>query len=142
MGTVDRVEEFVRDNAVDVGWSVGVIVIVFALRYLLLRALSPRLDSAEARFLFRKTSLYVSSAIAMVGLVAIWISQLGSIGSFIGILSAGVAIALSDVLKNLAGWAYIVIRRPFKPGDRIEIGEYAGDVIDIPVQHSGDSELG
>jgi small-conductance mechanosensitive channel len=40
---------------------------------------------------------------------------------------------LSDVLKNLAGWAYIVVRRPFKPGDRIEIGDFAGDVIDIRV---------
>ena len=124
---------FLQDNWQDVAWSLGVVFALFAMRLLLLRGVAPRLESDEARFRLRKTSLYIVWAIAFVGLLAIWITEIGSVGSFIGILSAGIAIALSDVLKNLAGWAYIVIRRPFKPGDRIEIGEYAGDVIDIRV---------
>jgi small-conductance mechanosensitive channel len=32
---------------------------------------------------------------------------------------------------NLAGWAFIVWRRPFEVGDRVEIGTYKGDVVDI-----------
>ena len=63
----------------------------------------------------------------------IWTRQLANVGSFIGLLSAGIAIALSDVLKNVAGWVLIVFRRPFKVGDRIEVGPDAGDVIDIGV---------
>jgi len=34
-------------------------------------------------------------------------------------------------LKNLAGWLFIVLRRPFRLGERIQIGEHKGDVIDI-----------
>lgn len=41
------------------------------------------------------------------------------------------AIALADVLKNMAGWMYIPSRRPFRVGDRIEIEGTRGDVVDI-----------
>src|SRR5690606_23340188 len=32
---------------------------------------------------------------------------------------------------NLAGWLFILIRHPFAVGDRIQMGQHAGDVIDI-----------
>jgi len=48
-------------------------------------------------------------------------------------LSAGIAIALKDVVANFAGWLFIISRRPFSVGDRIQIGNYAGDVIDTRV---------
>ena len=31
----------------------------------------------------------------------------------------------------MAGWFFIVVRKPFVVGDRVQIGEHAGDVIDI-----------
>lgn len=41
------------------------------------------------------------------------------------------AVALQDPLTNLAGWAFLMMRRPYVVGDRIEIGGHVGDVIDI-----------
>jgi small-conductance mechanosensitive channel len=38
---------------------------------------------------------------------------------------------MREPLTNLAGWAFILWRRPFAIGDRIEVGAYAGDVVDI-----------
>src|SRR5690606_31191468 len=32
---------------------------------------------------------------------------------------------------NLAGWVFLVVRHPFRIGDRIHIGEHMGDVLDI-----------
>lgn len=47
------------------------------------------------------------------------------------------AIALQSRLLNLAGWLFIVTRRPFQVGDRIESDGTAGDVIDVrPFQFS------
>ncbi len=60
----------------------------------------------------------------------IWFKGAQSLVTYFGLLSAGVAIALKDVLANLAGWLYIITRRPFNAGDRVQIGEFAGDVID------------
>ena len=34
-------------------------------------------------------------------------------------------------MTNLAGWVFIAIRKPFAVGDRIEIGDHTGDVIDM-----------
>jgi len=49
----------------------------------------------------------------------------------LGLASAGLAIAMHDTIANIAGWVFILSRKPFKVGDRIQIGDSAGDVIDI-----------
>jgi small-conductance mechanosensitive channel len=51
----------------------------------------------------------------------------------LGLLSAGIAIALQDSIVNIAAWLFITIRQPFKVGDRIQISSIAGDVIDIRI---------
>ncbi|RLC49523.1 MAG: mechanosensitive ion channel family protein, partial [Candidatus Cloacimonadota bacterium] len=61
----------------------------------------------------------------------IWFVAVQSLATFMGLLSAGVAIALKDLILNLAGWFYIIARRPFEVGDRIQIGADSGDVIDL-----------
>ncbi|HLA64053.1 MAG TPA: mechanosensitive ion channel domain-containing protein, partial [Rhodothermales bacterium] len=63
-------------------------------------------------------------------LFRIWLGALGAFATFLGLLSAGLAIALKDPLTNLAGWVFIVWKRPFSPGDRIMIRTHTGDVID------------
>lgn len=129
-------EEFlglISDHALNLGLSLLFLVLIFTLRYLILRTVVARLHDAEAAFRARKLSFYISVGLLLFALAWIWTSQLANAGSFIGLLSAGVAIALSDVLKNVAGWGLILFRRPFKVGDRIEVGPNAGDVIDIGV---------
>jgi small-conductance mechanosensitive channel len=60
----------------------------------------------------------------------VWIGALSSLATFLGLLSAGLAIALRDPLVNMAGWVFIVWKRPFVAGDRITIRKHMGDVID------------
>ncbi|MDA0197098.1 MAG: mechanosensitive ion channel [Bacteroidetes bacterium] len=57
-------------------------------------------------------------------------------------VSAGLTIALKDPIVNIAGWLFIIIRRPFEVGDRVEIGEHAGDVIDIKIFQFTINEIG
>ncbi|MEM8566717.1 MAG: mechanosensitive ion channel domain-containing protein [Bacteroidota bacterium] len=47
--------------------------------------------------------------------------------------SVGIAVgfAAQDVLKNVFGGIMILFDRPFKVGDKIEIGEYYGEVVEI-----------
>lgn len=63
----------------------------------------------------------------------VWYEGFQSIATFLGLLSAGLAIALKDLLVNLAGWIFIMWRRPFEVGDRIQIGNLVGDVIDLRI---------
>jgi small-conductance mechanosensitive channel len=47
--------------------------------------------------------------------------------------SAGIAVgfAAQDILKNVFGGIMILFDKPFHVGDKVEIGEYYGEVIDI-----------
>ena len=38
---------------------------------------------------------------------------------------------MRDPITGITGWAYILWRAPFGVGDRIQIGNNAGDVIDL-----------
>jgi small-conductance mechanosensitive channel len=62
---------------------------------------------------------------------SVWIRAIGQFGTFLGLLTAGIAIAMKDPLTNIAGWLFILARKPFGLGDRIQIGNQAGDVIDL-----------
>ncbi len=113
--------------------SLAIIVILWAIRRLVLRAVHRRTEDVAARYRWRKTTTYTAVALGVVLLGAVWIAALRQLGTFLGLLSAGLAIALKDLVSDLAGWAFILSRRPFQVGDRIQIGPHAGDVIDIRV---------
>lgn len=113
--------------------SAVVVLIVVVLRRVVLRIIHSRIQDPEVWYRARKIATYTSTLLVLFFLLRIWLIQLENFATFLGLLSAGVAIVLSDVLKNLAGWAYLLTRRPFRAGDRVEIGDHAGDVIDIPV---------
>ncbi|MFL5730426.1 MAG: mechanosensitive ion channel family protein, partial [Cytophagaceae bacterium] len=49
----------------------------------------------------------------------------------LGLLSIILGFALQTPILSFIGWIYIVVRKPFKIGDRIRVGEDEGDVIDI-----------
>lgn len=133
--------DFLSQNVENLGLSLLILVVVFALRFMVLRTVLSRVDAVGV-FKAKRISLYISVAVLLLGLGWVWTQQLANAGSFIGILSAGIAIALTDVLKNLAGWGFIVFRRPFKRGDRIEVGAHRGDVIDIRMFRFSMLEIG
>jgi small-conductance mechanosensitive channel len=66
-------------------------------------------------------------------LAKIWIAGVTGYATYLGLLSAGLAVALQDPLTNLVGWFFIITRRPFTVGHRVQIGPHIGDVVDIRI---------
>jgi small-conductance mechanosensitive channel len=97
------------------------------------RLLLPRIEDLQVRYRTRKLTGYAIFIIAILVIGRVWLGEFEAAGTYLGIASAGLAIAMRDPLVNLAGWAFIMLRRPFAVGDRIEIGAHAGDVIDLRV---------
>ncbi|MEJ2501971.1 MAG: mechanosensitive ion channel [Gemmatimonadota bacterium] len=110
--------------------SVLVIVAVMVVRSLVLRVMRARVEDVRVRYRWRKTITYISVAVGILLVGRVWSDAVGELATFLGLLSAGLAIALRDPIVNLGGWHFIIWRRPFVVGDRIEIGNHAGDVID------------
>lgn len=104
---------------------------LWLLRRLFLHIVLRRTDSVGRRYQWRKTSAYVTAFLAFLVISPLWVGEPQSAATYLGLLSAGLAIALREPVTNLAGWAFILWRRPFRVGDRIQIGLHAGDVVDI-----------
>jgi small-conductance mechanosensitive channel len=115
----------------NIEWTVLVAAVLFLLRRLSLLVLTRRLDDPERRYLAVKTVNYLLGFGFVLALFRIWLGGFSGLAASIGIISAGLAIALHAPLTNFAGWVFLTVRRPFTVGDRIEIGGHAGDVIDL-----------
>ncbi len=113
--------------------TLAIIVGLSILRMVVIRFLIRKVHEAKTRYNWRKYTSYVFAVVGTILIADVWFGGLSDIGTFLGLLSAGIAIALKDPIANLAGWLYIVWRRPFHVGDRIELGDVAGDVIDLRI---------
>lgn len=78
-----------------------------------------------------KKPLLCKFFIGFLAVVQIWFASIESIATFLGLLSAGIAIALKDPVTDLAAFLFVIWRKPFDVGDRIELDTIKGDVIDI-----------
>ncbi|MEK6850454.1 MAG: mechanosensitive ion channel family protein [Nanoarchaeota archaeon] len=64
------------------------------------------------------------------------------LGIFAGLLTAGLGFALQKPITGIAAWLMIVIKRPFRVGDRVKIGETKGEIYDITLTHIYIDETG
>lgn len=101
-----------------------------------------RVTDAWSRYRWRKATTYATSGLGVLLVGRTWFVGMESIATFLGLLSAGLAIALKDPVTNFAGWVFLMWRRPFEVGDRIEIAGQKGDVIDIRLQQFTLNEIG
>jgi small-conductance mechanosensitive channel len=113
--------------------SIVVFLVIWLIRFLLVRIVWRRSEDIRTRYLWRKMSTYVLVTIGIIIVGRIWFEGIQSIATFMGLVAAGLVVALRDVIMNIAGWVFIITRRPFTLEDRIQIGEHRGDVIDIRV---------
>ena len=115
----------------DLGFTLAAWIVLILARFLSGRILEYRVKDVQRRYVINKTLSYILGFIFFIALVSIWFGGLTSWSAYLGLVSAGLAIALQDPLVNLAGWVFISVRKPFTVGDRIEISGLRGDVIDI-----------
>jgi small-conductance mechanosensitive channel len=109
-----------------------IIILLWLVRWLAIRMIHRRYaDNDRMLYNWRKTVEYASVVLGVLLVGRLWLEGIGTLVTYLGLLSAGIAIALQDLIVALAGWLFIIWRRPFVVGDRIEIGDHLGDVIDI-----------
>jgi small-conductance mechanosensitive channel len=84
----------------------------------------------KTQYRLRKIITYIIWSIAFLIIGRIWFAGFQALSTYLGLLSAGLAIALQSPLVNLAGWAFILWRKPFSVGDRVQVKDHRGDVID------------
>jgi len=122
--------------------TVLIIIGIWLIRKILIKFFLDKLDDVSVRYKWKKLILYILVFLGLILILPLWFGAFGSLSTYLGLLSAGIAISLKDLIVNFVGWTFIVIRKPFKVGDRIQIGEVKGDVIDIRVFQFSVMEIG
>ncbi len=122
--------------------SVIILFILWAARLITLKISLRGVIDPHLHYKWRKNSSYIAFTIGFFLIGRIWFEGVQSIATFLGLLSAGLAIALKDPITDLVGWLFVLWRQPFQIGDRIQIGDVRGDVIDLRIFKFTLNEIG
>ncbi len=137
--------ELLRDNESLGGRLVTTAAIAgagFAAASLAARFSLRRVRDSYTRYHVRKAIRFGVFALALVGLAIVWKPFAGRVGVVLGLLAAGVAFAMQEVIGAIAGWVNILSGRIFRVGDRIDMAGVRGDVIDITPLRTKILEIG
>jgi small-conductance mechanosensitive channel len=107
------------------------IVFIHATFHVLEQTLPRRFGRADARYKVRKFVIFSGYLSILLFLAILFEDRLGRLSFAFGVVGAGVAVALQDVLASIAGAFSIGFSRLYAIGDRVQIGDTRGDVIDI-----------
>ena len=114
-----------------VGIGVVVITLVLTVGAVIRGVILQPLKDPAARFnLNRVTNLFVGLAIFVIVISILFANWYASLVSF-GVISLVIGLALQNPVTSFIGWIYILVKAPYRVGDRIKIGEAKGDVIDV-----------
>lgn len=94
----------------------------------------------------RQQSLLIRRIVvgATVALMVIFslVTEVGSLATFAGFITAGLAVALQNVILSVAAYFFLIGRYGIRVGDRVEISGISGDVMDIGLVRLHLMELG
>jgi small-conductance mechanosensitive channel len=120
---------------------VGILLIHITFR-LLEQTLPRRFGQADARYRVRKFLVFCGYVAILLFVAMLFEDRLGRLSFTLGIAGAGVAVALQDVLASIAGAFSIGFSRLYTAGDRVQIGDIRGDVLDIGLLRTTVMEIG
>jgi small-conductance mechanosensitive channel len=107
------------------------IVIVLAIAKAITVYALGTIEDAPTRFtLTRIEHLIVAVLIALIAVSIIFVNWYAALTA-LGIGSIIIGLAVQTPMKSFIGWIYILVRQPYRVGDRIRIDDATGDVIDV-----------
>jgi len=118
------------------------LAIVFGAAELWRRAVMHYVQDSRRRYQFlllRRIALWCL-VVVIVGFA--FASELGSIVTFAGLITAGLAVAMQSVLVSIVGYFFLIGKYGIRIGDRVQIGEVTGEVIELGLVRLYLMELG
>ena len=90
-----------------------------------------RIEDASTRFTLQRVArLAVALAVAVIVISIIFVNWYAAVAAF-GVGSIIIGLAVQTPMKSFIAWIYILVRQPYRVGDRIKIADATGDVIDV-----------
>jgi small-conductance mechanosensitive channel len=106
---------------------VAVLTVARALDFYLINNVHDAASKYNIRRILKLVTAIVVAFIVISILFANWYTAIVSLG----LVSLMLGFALQTPITSFIGWVYVLIRTPYRVGDRIRIGDATGDVIDV-----------
>ncbi|HEV7429241.1 MAG TPA: mechanosensitive ion channel family protein [Thermoanaerobaculia bacterium] len=108
-----------------------VLMLVFAFSALWRRVTFRYVQDVRRRHQFLLLRRIVTLVIVAGVIAASFATDVGSLTTFAGFLTAGIAIALQDVILSVAGYFVIIGKYGIRVGDRVQIAHVSGEVLEV-----------
>ncbi len=119
-------------------WVVAIILVISFLR----RILKKSLPDSSVRYKSQKGVEILGYILIILLTISYFTGNVKDFTLAIGLLTAGIAVTLQELILSIAGSFYIFFVKVYKPGDRIEINGIKGDIIDIDSIYTTMMEIG
>jgi len=138
----ERERDDLRQLSLDLGILVLLVAALLAVGEIWKRTTFRYIRDSRRRYQFlllRRVVMWVA-----VGLIVVlaFASQLGSAVTFAGLLTAGVAVALQNVIVSVVAYFFLIGKYGIRVGDRVQIAGVTGEVVDIGLVRIHVMELG
>jgi small-conductance mechanosensitive channel len=122
--------------------SLAVLAVVLGVRALLTVVVGLGTGVSRRSIWVRKSIRLVFGGVGVLLLLSIWFDNPNRLATFLGLLAGGLAFASQNAVLSVAGYFVIVFGKAFDLGDRIQIGDVRGDVLDIGLLKTTVMEMG
>jgi small-conductance mechanosensitive channel len=110
--------------------AMAIVLILVALKAAKAYLIEP-LPNAAARFNLNSVANLVAALGIFFIVLSVVFANWYTAAVSLGLLSLVLGFALQAPISSFIGWIYIIVKVPYQVGDRITIGDAAGDVIDV-----------
>ena len=109
-----------------------VIFAFFGVLKAIVKALYSRSDVSDKKKYFRNRMIKITlNIISIILVILLWGHRISGMVTIISFLSAGIAIAVKELIFDFFAGMYINMKKTFELEDRIEINGIKGDVVNI-----------
>jgi H(+)-transporting ATP synthase subunit D len=109
----------------------GLLAAVFLLAHLWRRAAYRYVHEARRRSRLLLLQKIVLWALVVAIAASTFATELGSLATFAGLITAGLAVAMQSVLVSIVGYFFLIGKYGIRVGDRVQIGSVTGEVIEM-----------
>jgi small-conductance mechanosensitive channel len=127
---------------IKIGITTGIVVGLYLIAVLLKILINSKVDDLFQRHQYRKMIYYLAAFASLIFIAIYWIKNVTALGAILGGLGAAIAVALHKPVIKVYAWIIILTKKIYKIGDRIQIGDLIGDVIDITLYYTILLEVG
>ncbi len=120
-----------RNLLVRLGVLAFMLAVIFALAEVWRRAIFRYVTDFRRRYQFMLLRRLVMWFFILIVIAFAFASELGSLATFAGLMTAGIAVALQNVILSVAGYFYLIGKYGVRVGDRVQISGVTGEVVDI-----------